>query len=395
MLLLVPACGGDDDGGGGKDGGDQKSNSVGSDKVKERDTAASKAVVTVAPENNADDVATNGVLKVTAQKGKLTSVKVTDDKGGEVPGEISKDGMSWEPSEHLGTGTKYVVDAVAEDSEGRESAKHSTFTTVVPKDTFIGYFTPENGQTVGAGMEVSLNFNQPITNRAEVEEAVQVTANPSVPVEGHWFGNQRLDFRPEKYWAAGTKVTLKLRLKGVEGADGIYGTQSKDVSFTVGRNQVSVVDATKKTMTVTRDGKLLKTIPITAGAPATTTYNGKMVITEKLQVTRMDGATVGFGGEYDIKDVPHAMRLTTSGTFIHGNYWKAKSIFGSENVSHGCVGLFDRRGGSDPTTDASWFFNNSLIGDVVEVVNSEDKIVSPDNGLNGWNMSWAEWTAEQ
>ncbi|MGW2992727.1 hypothetical protein ACWDA9_13555, partial [Streptomyces sp. NPDC001193] len=31
-------------------------------------------------------------------------------------------------------------------------------------------------------------------------------------------------------------------------------------------------------------------------------------------VTRMNGQTVGFGGEYDIPDVPHAMRLTTSGT---------------------------------------------------------------------------------
>ena len=48
----------------------------------------------------------------------------------------------------------------------------------------------------------------------------------------------------------------------------------------------------------------------------------------------MNGATVGFTdddgkGEYDIKDVPHAMRLSTSGTFIHGNYWGADSVFGS------------------------------------------------------------------
>ena len=46
-----------------------------------------------------------------------------------------------------------------------------------------------------------------------------------------------------------------------------------------------------------------------------------MVISEKSEVTRMNGATVGFGGEYDIKDVPHAMRLADSGTFVHGNYW--------------------------------------------------------------------------
>ena len=59
----------------------------------------------------------------------------------------------------------------------------------------------------------------------------------------------------------------------------------------------------------------------------------------------MNGETVGFGGEYDIKDVPHAMRLSTSGTFIHGNYWGAPATFGNTNASHGCVGLRDVRGG--------------------------------------------------
>ena len=51
-----------------------------------------------------------------------------------------------------------------------------------------------------------------------------------------------------------------------------------------------------------------------------------MVISEKLPVTRMNGETVGYGGEYDIKDVPHAIRLTTSGTFIHGNYWARRRL---------------------------------------------------------------------
>jgi hypothetical protein len=34
-----------------------------------------------------------------------------------------------------------------------------------------------------------------------------------------------------------------------------------------------------------------------------------------------------------------------------------------------------------------------LIGDVVIVKNSNDKIVAPDNGLNGWNLSWSQWQA--
>ncbi|MYW08721.1 hypothetical protein GT034_10250, partial [Streptomyces sp. SID2563] len=81
-----------------------------------------------------------------------------------------------------------------------------------------------------------------------------------------------------------------------------------------------------------------------------------------------------------------------SGTFIHGNYWGGPGVFGNANTSHGCVGLQDVRGGGSSSTPAAWFFNNSLIGDVVVVKNSNDKTISPDNGLNGWNMSWSEWT---
>ena len=86
------------------------------------------------------------------------------------------------------------------------------------------------------------------------------------------------------------------------------------------------------------------------------------------------------------------MRLTTSGTFLHGNYWADAEVFGEENVSHGCVGLRDVKGGS-ADTPAGWFFDRTLIGDVVEVVNSKDRKVAPDNGLGGWNMGWKEWKA--
>ncbi|WP_175410807.1 Ig-like domain-containing protein [Streptomyces sp. TRM64462] len=388
LLLLVTACAGGGDATDSAKGGGATPGKPGTEQV---ENAASQAVVTVAPKDGAESVATSGALKVTAEKGTLSAVTVTDTKGVAVEGVLSADRTSWQPVRHLAAATKYKVHAVAKDAAGRESAKDTTFTTLVPKNTFIGHYTPEDGSTVGVGMPVSINFTRGITDPEAVEKGIKVTAEPSVPIEGHWFGNDRLDFRPEKYWAPGTKVTLELNLDGVEGRPGVYGKQAKKISFTIGRSQVSTVDASAKTMTVVRDGKVLRTVPITAGAPATTTYNGQMVISEKYKVTRMNGATVGFGGEYDIKDVPHAMRLSTSGTFVHGNYWASKSTFGSANVSHGCVGLQDVRGAYDDEMPAAWFYNNSIIGDVVIVKNSKDKQIQPDNGLNGWNMPWSEW----
>jgi lipoprotein-anchoring transpeptidase ErfK/SrfK len=386
LLLAVTACGG---------GGSGSGSGSGEGKGKDADSSQSKqsdAVLSIAPKDGAKSVDTSGALKIGATKGKLTEVEVKDAKGAEVAGKISGGGANWTPSSHLAASTKYTVHAVAKDSQGREAAEDSTFTTLTPQNTFIGYFTPEDGSKVGVGMPFSIRFTRGITHPEDVEKAITVKTEPAVDVESHWFGNDRLDFRPEKYWKSGTKVTVRLNLDGVEGRQGVYGKQSKTVSFTIGRNQVSVVDAAKHQMKVVQDGKVVKTIPVTTGKPGYDTWNGQMVISEKLRVTRMNGETVGYGGEYDIKDVPDAMRLTNSGTFIHGNYW-AGGAFGNYNASHGCVGLRDVRGGYDRGVPAGWFFDHSIVGDVVIVKNSHDRTVDPDNGLNGWNMSWEKWKA--
>ncbi|MFF3291526.1 Ig-like domain-containing protein [Streptomyces sp. NPDC003023] len=361
-----------------------------------------KSTIRVTPDDGAKQVRPDDTVEVRLPSGRLERVKVTrieDATRTEVEGEISDDGLRWRPKDgsRLKLAAKYSVDVVALDGHGRRAARHTTFTTLVPDSRFIGYFKPENRSTVGTGMIVSFAFNRKIENRAAVERAIRVSSQPPVEVVGHWFGKERLDFRPRTYWKPGTEVTVDMRLRDVEAAPEVYGIQHKTVSFTVGRSQVSTVDAAAHTMKVVRDGRLLATVPITAGAPKSTTYNGRMVVTEMYDVTRMNGATVGFTrkdgkGEYDIKDVPHAIRLTTSGTFLHGNYWATPDTFGSANVSHGCVGLRDDKGGSSESP-AGWFFDRTLIGDVVEVVGSKDRTVAPDNGLGGWNLDWQRWKA--
>ncbi|MFE4666612.1 Ig-like domain-containing protein [Streptomyces sp. NPDC056716] len=389
VLLAVTACGGgsEPDPGPGTDEGKGSGKDSTAAQSKE-----SQAVVSIAPKDGTGSVDTSGDLEVTAAKGKLTEVVVQDGDGTKVDGTISADGTAWTPARHLAASTTYQVRATAQDTEGRAATQESSFTTLTPKNTFLGTFTPEDGSTVGVGMPFSIRFDRGITNPADVEKAIEITTEPAVDVQGHWFGDDRLDFRPETYWKAGTEVTVRLGLDGVEGRPGVYGEQAKTVSFTIGRDQVTVVDAENLTMKVMRDGKVVKTLPITTGAPGYETWNGKMVISEKLKETRMDGATVGYEGEYDIPDVPHAMRLSDSGTFIHGNYW-AGDAFGNRNASHGCIGLRDVQGAWDEKAPGAWFFDNSLLGDVVEVKNSDDATIAPDNGLNGWNMSWADWTA--
>ncbi|MER6201224.1 Ig-like domain-containing protein [Streptomyces sp. NPDC001586] len=392
-VLMLSAC---------NDGGDDKpkGNGEASKSQAEVDAAAakdaSKAKITITPKDGATNVGLNDAANVAVSDGTLTLVELKSSEGAAVAGKIAADGKSWKPDAALKRSTKYALSATAKDADGREAHENASFTTVSPENSFVASFVPEEGQTVGVGMPVSITFNKAIKDKKAVQAGISVSSSSGQEIVGHWFSPQRLDFRPEQYWQANSTVTLKLALEGVQGAPGVQGVQSKTVTFKIGRSQVSTVDTKTKKMTVTRDGAVLKTIPISAGSPENPTYNGQMVISEKFKETRMDGSTVGFKneegkGEYDIKDVPHAMRLSTSGTFIHGNYWGADSVFGSANTSHGCVGLNDAKGAGDPNQPAAWFYDNSLIGDVVTVVNSPDKTIKPDNGLNGWNMSWADW----
>ncbi|MFH8370830.1 Ig-like domain-containing protein [Streptomyces sp. NPDC018031] len=393
-VLTLAACGGDDD------NNDEGSQGHGKSAAQVDEAAAAKASdakIKITPKNGATNAGLNRDAKVTVSGGKLTSVVMTAPAtGATVEGTISPDGTSWEPTAQLDRSTQYKIVAEAKDDEGRKATENSSFTTVSPAHSFIGNFTPEDGSTVGVGMPVSINFDKPVTNKKDVQSHITVTSSSGQQVVGHWFSQTRLDFRPQEYWKPNSTVTMKLNLDGVEASNGVTGVQDKSVTFRIGHSQVSTVDVKNKTMTVVRDGKTAKTIKISAGSAENPTYNGQMVISEKFKETRMNGATVGFTdddgkGEYDIKDVPHAMRLSTSGTFIHGNYWGSDAIFGGANTSHGCVGLNDVKGGGDPNQDGAWFYKNSQIGDVVVVTGSPDKTIQPDNGLNGWNMSWDEW----
>ncbi|MGW1004962.1 Ig-like domain-containing protein [Streptomyces sp. NPDC002520] len=372
----------------GNDTGSHPKSQAQEDQAGAQDVSDARIKITTG--HGAYNVGVNDPVEVTVSNGKLTKVTMTAvATGAETPGTLSADGTSWKPNGSLERATRYQVAAEAEDAKGRAATGNETITTVSPANNFIGHLSPQNGSTVGVGMPVTINFGKAIGDKAAVESKIQVSSSSGQQVVGHWFNDNRLDFRPENYWQSGSTVTVKLTLQGVQ----------KTVTFKIGRSQVSTVDAKTKQMTVVRDGKTIRTIPISSGSPEHTTYNGQMVISEKFKHIRMNGATVGLTKKdgkpaYNISNVPHAMRLTDSGTFIHGNYWGADSIFGKVNTSHGCVGLKDVRGGGDGKQPAAWFFDNSMIGDVVIVKNSGDNTtLAPDNGLSDWNMPWAEWVS--
>ncbi|WP_234355385.1 L,D-transpeptidase [Kitasatospora aureofaciens] len=384
VLLLTAACNDDKGGSSGDSAASAPADANGS--AAPGAAKASAAVLGVEPKDGAQDVAPNA-LQVSVSKGKLTTVEVTDKNGKPVEGAITADGSGWKPAAALAVGMAYKVNAQAKDDAGLVAASTTSFTTLTPDKKVSTNDNIADGATYGVGMIVSVNFNKDVKNKDAVLKGITFETDNGTVVKGHWFDSRRVDFRPEEYWKPGTKVTIKYRLKSVEIAPGVYGDVDKDEPFTIGRSMISTADAKTHQMTVERDGKST-TLPVTLGADATPSWGGTMVIMDKEKVTRMNSQTVGLGGEYDIQDVPHAMRLTTSGTFLHGNYWS--NPFGKSNGSHGCISMQDVKGGSDSSV-AGKFYNDSMVGDVVKIVNTKEKTVSPSNGLGGWNVSWANW----
>ncbi|WP_081966981.1 Ig-like domain-containing protein [Kitasatospora sp. NRRL B-11411] len=388
LLLGTAAC---NDGGGATGSTDAKgSASAGSSSSTDAAPKVSAAQLTVTPADGATDVQPKDGLQVAVAGGKLTTVEVTDKNGKAVEGSISADGLSWKPAGQLTVGTTYTVAAQAVDPAGLVAASTTSFTTLTPAKTASTNDNIADNGNYGVGMIVSVRFGKAIKNKDAVLGGVTVTGSDGTVAKGHWFGDSRLDFRPENFWTPGTKVTVKYRLKNVEVAPGVYGDIDKDEPFTIGRYQVSTVDAAAHTMTVDRGNGKTETVPITAGNDQNASWNGTMVISSKEKVTRMNSATVSNvkGDEYDVPDVPHAMRLTTSGTYVHGNYWS--SAFGKSNASHGCIGVADAKGGSDSSA-AGKFFNSSIVGDVVRIKNSKGQTVSGDNGWSGWTIPWSKW----
>lgn len=351
-------------------------------------TAASvtEATITTNVKKGAVDVPVNTRVKVDAKGGTLTKVVVRAGKD-VVEGKLSD--SRWVATELLEPGVRYRVRAVAENAAGATTDSVSRFTTAaltLDQQTYPSV-APLDGETVGVGMPVVVKFDLPVTNKASIERHMTVTSSPAQKGSWRWVSDQEAHWRPKTYWKAGSKVSVDVDINSVPAGNGIYGQEDRDVDFTVGDAHVYRVNARTHQLKVFSNGKLLRTLPTTTGKPGFTTRSGTKVIMEKFASRRMNSETVGIprnsSEAYDIDNVQWAMRITSSGEFIHAAPWSVGSQ-GYANVSHGCTGL--------STANADWLYHMTLRGDVVETVGT-DRAMEPDNGWGDWNISWADYQA--
>lgn len=328
-------------------------------------------------------------VRVTATGGRLTSVTVTDAEGHQLAGRAAADGRSWVSDRKAVPGTAYTVKAATRSSGGIARSAEAGFTTAPADQVNKVDWRPGTGSTVGVAQPISLVFDHPVKNRAEVEKQLRITT--SNDTEGSWgwirdwSGRDRVDWRPRTYWKPGTEVTLKAELNGTDsGPAGGWFVRDYTTAFTIGDRQVVEVDLDRHRLTLVRDGKTVRRIPVSGGTPGgdKRSWRGTAVLMAKEGTINMNSETVGLGDAYD-KMVDHSMRLTWSGMYAHAAPWNAK-YFGRSNQSSGCIGMSD--------ADAAWFYAQVRPGDPFEITGKDTKgVVDPGNGFGAWNLSWAAW----
>ncbi|WP_340564093.1 L,D-transpeptidase [Streptomyces sp. GSL17-111] len=346
------------------------------------------AAVTVTP--HGEDAPAGEPVRVTASDGRLTSVTVTDADGGPLAGELAPDGSEWTSRRKAAPGTSYRVTAVTATGDGGDRTWKSAFTTAEADGVNKVDWRPGTDTTVGVAQPISLVFDHPVTDKAAVER--QLTVTTSNGTEGAWAwltdhsGRDRIDWRPETYWKSGTRVTLTAELNGTDSGDGGWFVRDYTTTFTIGARQVVEVDLDRKRLTLVRDGKEVRTIPVSGGTPGgdKRSWRGTAVLMAKEGTINMNSETVGLGDAYD-KMVDHSMRLTWSGMYAHAAPWNDRWM-GKANKSSGCIGMSD--------ADAAWFYAQVRPGDPFEITGEDTKgVVAPGNGFGAWNVSWPDWQA--
>ncbi|MFE0254405.1 Ig-like domain-containing protein [Streptomyces sp. NPDC059010] len=343
--------------------------------------------VTVTPEG--EKVPPGETVKVTADGGRLTSVTVTDGEGHRLAGKVAGDGRSWVSDRKAAPGAAYAVTAATRTGAGTAKTTRATFTTAPADKVNKVDWRPGSATTVGVAQPISLVFDNPVENRAEVEKQLKITTSNNT--EGSWgwirdwSGRDRVDWRPKAYWKPGTKVTLNAELNGTDsGKGGGWFVRDYTSTFTIGARQIVKVDLDSHRLTLERDGETVRRIPVSGGTPGgdKRSWHGTAVLMAKEGTINMNSETVGLGDAYD-KMVDYSMRLTWSGMYAHAAPWNAR-YFGNSNQSSGCIGM--------STANAAWFYGQVRPGDPFEITGKETKgAVAPGNGFGAWNLSWAEW----
>jgi lipoprotein-anchoring transpeptidase ErfK/SrfK len=358
------------------------------------------AVLSIKPTPGSDDVDPTTRVLIIAARGTLTDVKMVDDDGDTIKGVMTPDNRAWKPVKELDYATKYKMTIASRGPTGMPARETSSFTTLTPSNQVAAYLEStagnliEDGGTYGIGTVVVARFDEPIVDKAAAQRHMVVTTDPPVLGTWNWTDDQTARWRPEKYYAPGTTVSVAANIYGASLGDGLYGQKNSSLHFRIGDSHVSIADDNTKQVQVFENGKLVRTMPTSMGMGGTQTIAGTTLsfytppgiytVIDKANPVVMDSSTFGLpvNSRLGYKEtIPWATRISIDGIYLHqlnSTVWAQ----GNTDTSHGCLNL-----NSD---NAQWFFNFSVPGDIVEVRNTGGKPLQIwQNG--DWTVPWDQW----
>jgi lipoprotein-anchoring transpeptidase ErfK/SrfK len=258
-----------------------------------------------------------------------------------------------------------VVDSSGASAPLEQTAGEITETAPGTAPFSLAAVNPSNGSTVGVAKPIVITFTAPITDRAAAEDAIHISSDPPVAGEFYWMNDSQVRWRPFAFWPEHTGVNIDAA-----------GTTS---SFTTGDALVATADNNTHQMTITRNGNVEQTFPMSMGKPGHDTPDGTYYVQDKSSDVVMDSETYGVSNEspegYRLH-VKLAVQIDNSGNFVHSAPWSVADQ-GSRNVSHGCINI--------SPADAQWFYDNFGVGDPIVVTNSVGSYTQNDGGQD-WQI---------
>lgn len=330
-----------------------------------------------------------GPLTLAVTNGTLRSVTATGPQGA-VAGRL--EATRWTGTTSLLPSSTYALHAVVADAAGGTSDIERKVTTSAATTVLHTSLSPDGDSPVGVGSPVILRLDHPLrsaTARAALLKHLTVTTTPAVAGAWRFFSSTELHYRPATYWQPGTTVQVKADLRSwrVPGTDTWGSSHVTTAGFHVGDSLISTVDISAHTMTVRRNGQVLRTVPVSTGRDKYPTKGGVHIVLTVEREHLYNSATVGIptaSPDGYFEKLPYSMRISNGGAFVHANPATVK-YQGHLNVSHGCVNL--------SLADAKWFYTISQRGDIVDIIHAVVAPVLSDPGMADWNYSWASWQA--
>jgi len=202
------------------------------------------------------------------------------------------------------------------------------------------------------------------------EKNMTVRTDPPVAGAWNWISDTKAHWRPEHYYAPGTRIDVAVNTFGLELSEGLYGQADAKATLTIGDSRISVANDITKQVSVFENGRLLRTMPTSMGRGGTSTIGDKT-----FHLLRSMGvATIGTLSQIPMEMMEKVLGKSGIDIWKKANgidttpvipYWEQKSISAERT--------FDT-----DTTDLV-MLNNTLVGMVEKIayeLRKEEKLTS-------------------